>query len=154
MNSSDQHPSSRDGSVPLQVPGVTRTYHPNINGRICDEHGDDIPPNTPPPLHPSNHGPDNWTPYANQVEFEVADFLYRRNKMLGGDIDFIFNLWAASLAAHGETPPFANHIEMYNAIDLMPLGDVAWQSFTSEYNGALPEGDVPTWMTLEYDVWF
>ncbi|KAG2110399.1 uncharacterized protein F5147DRAFT_745329 [Suillus discolor] len=155
MNSSDQRPSSgtgpigqasRDGSVPLQVPGVTRTYHPNIN--------DDIPPNTPPPPRPSNRGPDNWTPYANRVDFEVADFLYRRNQMLGGDIDFIFNLWAASLAAHGETPPFANHVEMYNVIDSTPLGDVAWQSFTSEYNGALPEGDVPTWMTSEYDVWF
>ncbi|KAG2123981.1 uncharacterized protein EDB93DRAFT_1244294 [Suillus bovinus] len=138
MNSSDQHPSSgagsigqasQDGSVPLQVPGVTRTYHPNINGRICDEHRDDIPPNTLPPPHPSNRGPDNWTPYANQVKFEVADFLYRRNQMLG----------ATSLAAHGETPPFANHIEMYNIIDLMPLDDVTWQTFSSEYNGALPE---------------
>ncbi|KAG1874048.1 hypothetical protein C8R48DRAFT_745953 [Suillus tomentosus] len=96
----------------------------------------------------------NWTPYANRVDFEVTDFLYRRNQMSGGDIDFIFNLWTTSLAAHGETPPFANHIEMYNVIDSTPLGDITWQSFTSEYNGALPEGDVPTWMTSEYDVWF
>lgn len=129
-------------------------YSSPYEGRICDEHGDDIPPNTPPPPRPSNRGPDNWTPYANRVEFEVADFLYRRNQMSGGDIDFIFNLWAASLAAHGETPPFANHVEMYNVIDSTPLGDVAWQSFSSEYNGALPEGDIPTWMTSEYDVWF
>ncbi|KAG2048436.1 hypothetical protein BDR06DRAFT_1072550 [Suillus hirtellus] len=148
MNSSYQCPSSgtgpigqasRDGSVPLQVPGITRTYHPNINGKICNEHGDDIPPNTPPPPHPSNLGPDNWIPYANRVDFEVTDFLYHCNQMSGGDINFIFNLWATSLAAHGETPPFANHVEMYNVIDSTPLGDVTWQSFTSEYNSALPE---------------
>ncbi|KAG2117733.1 hypothetical protein DEU56DRAFT_874097 [Suillus clintonianus] len=149
-------PGSRDDQMEFDLPESNGrgTYHPNINGRICDEHGDDIPPNTPPPPRPSNRGPDNWTPYANRVEFEVADFLYRRNQMSGGDIDFIFNLWAASLAAHGETPPFTNHVEMYNVIDSTPLGDVAWQSFSSEYNGALPEGDIPTWMTSEYDVWF
>ncbi|KAG1847045.1 hypothetical protein F4604DRAFT_1884073 [Suillus subluteus] len=144
---SDQHPSSgigqasRDGSVPLQVPGVTRTYHPNINGRICDELGDDIPSNTLPPPRPSDRGPDDWTPYANRVDFEVADFLYRRNQMSGGDIDFIFNMWATSLAAHGEIPPFTNHVDMYNVIDSTPLGDVPWQSFTSEYNGTLSEDD-------------
>ncbi|KAG1890562.1 uncharacterized protein F5891DRAFT_1131665 [Suillus fuscotomentosus] len=132
------------GDEQLEVPGSCDDQMefdlPESDGwKICDEHGDDIPPNTPPPPRPSNLGPDNWTPYANRVDFEVADFLYRRNQMSGGDIDFIFNLWAASLAAHGETPPFANHIEMYNVIDSTPLGDIAWQSFTSEYNGALPE---------------
>ncbi|KAG1876353.1 hypothetical protein F4604DRAFT_1880643 [Suillus subluteus] len=126
----------------------------NDSGRICDELGDDIPSNTLPPPHPSNCGPDDWTPYANQVDFEVADFLYHCNQMSGGDIDFIFNLWATSLAAHGETLPFTNHVDMYNVIDLTPLGDVPWQSFTSEYNGTLPEDDVPPWMTSEYDVWF
>ncbi|KAG2060462.1 hypothetical protein BDR06DRAFT_979331 [Suillus hirtellus] len=100
-------------------------FESGLQWKICNEHEDDIPPNTPPPPRPSNLGPDNWTPYAN--------------RMSGGNIDFIFNLWATSLVAHGETPPFTNHIEMYNVIDLTPLGDVAWQSFTSEYNGALPE---------------
>ncbi|KAG2337208.1 hypothetical protein BDR05DRAFT_978582 [Suillus weaverae] len=56
--------------------------------------------------------------------------------------------------SHGETPPFANHVDMYNVIDSTPLGDIPWQSFTSEYNGTLPEDDVPPWMTSEYDVWF
>ncbi|KAG1859497.1 hypothetical protein C8R48DRAFT_748607 [Suillus tomentosus] len=117
------------GDEQLEAPGSCDDQMefdlPESDGwKICDEHGDDIPPNTLPP------------PYG------------------GGDIDFIFNLWAASLAAHGETSPFANHVEMYNVIDSTPLGDIAWQSFTSEYNGALPEGDVPTWMTSEYDVWF
>ena len=120
---------------------------------ICDEHGNDIPPDTnPPPLH--DRGPHDWTPYNNRIEFEVADFLYRRNQMSAGDIDFIFKLWAASLAAHHDSPPFSNHTEMYNTIDSTPLGDLPWKSFSLEYNGDVPEGDVPSWMTTEYDVWF
>ncbi|KAG2100144.1 uncharacterized protein F5147DRAFT_747170 [Suillus discolor] len=96
------------------------------------------------------------TPYNDRVEFEVADFLYRRNQMSAGDIDFVFNLWAASLAAHGDTPPFTNHTDMYDTIDSTPLGDVPWQSFSSQYNGILPDDpdDIPSWMKSEYDVWF
>ncbi|KAG1796926.1 uncharacterized protein HD556DRAFT_1441101 [Suillus plorans] len=134
-------------------PITTRLYHPDINGRICDEQGNYIPLDTPPPCS-TDRGPDDWMPYNNWVEFEVADFLYHCNQMSGGDIDFVFNLWAASLAAHGATPPFKNHVDMYNTIDSTPLGGVLWQSFSSQYNGALPNGDVPSWMTCEYDVWF
>ena len=88
------------------------------------------------------------------MEFEVADFLYRRNQMSGGDTDFIFHLWAASLAAHNDTPPFKNHAEMYETINSTPVGDVPWESFTLEYDGVRPDGDIPMWMTAEYDTWF
>jgi hypothetical protein len=84
----------------------------------------------------------------------VADFLYRRNQMSAGDIDFIFKLWAASLAAHDDSPPFSNHAEMYSSIDSTPLGDLPWESFSLKYNGEIPEGDTPSWMGAEYDVWF
>ena len=156
----------------VRPPVLTRTYHPDINGmclllifmkshvfiliagRICDQHGDDIPLNTPLPLHPSEQEPDDWAPYNDRVEFEVVDFLFQRNQMSAGDIDFILNLWAASLAAHGEAPPFASHVDMYSTIDATPIGDVAWDSFSSRYNGAKPAGEMPSWMTAEYEVWF
>lgn len=129
-------------------------YSPiDFSGTICDENGNDIPPDSDPPPQ-SDREPHDWTPYNNRVEFELADFLYRRNQMSAGDIDFILKLWAASLAAHNESPPFANHTEMYSAIDSTPLGDIPWESFSLEYNGDRPEGDVPSWMKAEYDVWF
>jgi hypothetical protein len=74
--------------------------------------------------------------------------------MSAGDADFLFHLWAASLAAHNETPPFADHTEMYETIDSTPIGDVPWESFTLEYDGVRPNHDIPLWMTMEYDVWF
>jgi hypothetical protein len=33
-----------------------------------------------------------------------------------------------------------------------PLGDLFWESFSLQYNGVQPEGDVPSWMMTEYDV--
>ena len=107
----------------------------------------------PPPLR-SDCGPYNWTPYHNRIEFEVADFLYWRNQMSTGHIDFIFNLWAASLATHQDSPPFSNHTEMYHAINSTPLGDLPWRCFSLEYNGDVPRDGVWSWMDAEYDVWF
>ncbi|KAG2740823.1 hypothetical protein P692DRAFT_201842419 [Suillus brevipes Sb2] len=148
--------------IPVVLPHllVASTIHhqhqPPGSRRICDGQGNPIPPDAPPPPRPSDSGSDDWTPYNDRVEFEVADFLYRRNQMSAGDIDFVFNLWAASLAAHGDTPPFTNHTDMYDTINSTPLGDVPWQSFSLQYNGILPDDldDIPSWMKSEYDVWF
>jgi hypothetical protein len=81
---------------------------------ICNKHGNNILPNTPLPPCPLDHGPDDLMSYNNQVQFKVADFLYHCNQMSDGDINFVLNLWAASLAAHGDTPPFANHADIYS----------------------------------------
>jgi hypothetical protein len=75
--------------------------------------------------------------------------------MSAGDINFILNLWAASLAIHDDEPPFLTAARMYNTIDSVALGDVAWESFSLQYNGVKPAGgNVPSWMEAEYDVWF
>ena len=72
--------------------------------------------------------PHNWKPYENRLQFELADFLYRRNQMSGGDINFILGLWAASLTVH--EPSFPNTKDLYSTIDSTLVGDVAWQSFS------------------------
>jgi Plavaka transposase len=109
--------------------------------------------NAPPP-HNTDKGPDDWTPYENRLQFEVADFLFRRNQMSAGDINFILHLWAESLVVHGDDPPFTNATSMYKAIDSTPLAGTAWESFSLQYNGDHAAGDVITWMNAEYDVWF
>ena len=135
-------------------------FHPKLlifidtflaSGTICDEHRNDILPDTPPPPHPSDHGLNDWTPSNNHVEFKVTDFLYHRNQMSGGDVDFIFHLWAASLATYNDIPPFENHTKMYETIDSTPIGDVHGESFTLEYDGVHPDNDIPLWMTMEYN---
>jgi hypothetical protein len=112
--------------------------------------------NTVPDALPCNPdwGQHNWSPYRNCIQFELADFLFRRNQMSAGDINFILSLWAASLAIHNDEPPFSNAVDLYNTIDSTPFGNVTWESFSLQYNGTQPTSHVPSWMEAEYDVWF
>ena len=74
--------------------------------------------------------------------------------MSASDINCLLNLWGTSSAAYDKEPPFLNHKDLYTTIDSTPLGDVAWDSFSLQYNGIRPDGEVPCWMNADYDVWF
>jgi hypothetical protein len=93
-------------------------------------------------------------PYNSRLQFEVADFLFRRNQMSAGDINHLLDLWAACLATTNIESPFSKATHLYNTIDLTPLGDVSWESFALQYNGHQPVENAPPWMQAEYDVWF
>ena len=123
-------------------------------GQPCSEDSANLPLNTPSPPWHTNLQPDDWTPYRDQIKFETAQFIYCQTQMLVPNINKLLDLWASTLLKHNEPPPFANHLDLYNTIDSTPLGNVAWQSFSIRYNGDVPEGTVPQWMTSEYDVWF
>lgn len=126
-------------------------------GQPCSEDGVYLPPNTPPPPQHTNHNSEDWTPYRDRIEFETAQFLYCQTQMSATNIDILLDLWASTLLKHNETPPFANHTDLYNTIDSTPLGDVPWQNFSLRYNGddeILDTPQVPQWMTCEYEVWF
>ena len=99
-------------------------------------------------------GPDNWMLYNNHIDIEVSDFLFHCYQMSAGDINFILDLWVASLAAYDDTPSFSTSADMYNTIDANPLGDVPWQSISLQYNRAKTISEVPLWMKSNYDVWF
>ena len=128
-------------------------------GKICDEDGNELPPNSPSPVH---SGPqcslDDWFPYESQTQFKLADFLYRSNQMSEGDTDFLLNLMNTLLTSHGEYAPFQNHSNMHDKIDATTLGEAPWEHFMLNYNGPLPEGvsweGIPTWMTEEHEFWF
>ena len=111
-------------------------------------------PNAPPPRnYDIDKGPDDWTPYENCLQFEVADFLFCRNQMSAGDINYILRLWAGYVAVDKE-PPFKNAASMYKVINSTPLAGTAWESFSLQYNGDQAAGDVLSWMNTEFDVWF
>jgi hypothetical protein len=81
-------------------------------------------------------------PYQNWVEFEMAEFLYCQAQMSASNINTLLDLWAMTLLKYNDAPPFANHSDLYNTIDLTPLGDIPWQHFSLQYNGEVPDDDV------------
>lgn len=166
----DATPGMNDPQVP-DGSSVTRVYHPKLDGkvdffsgyapllrfhvgRICDEDGNNIPLDTPPPPRGSEKGSDDWTPYNNRIQFELADFLFRKTQMSAEHIDVLLDLLAASLAKHDGEPPFSNATHLYDTIDLTPLGEVTWESTSILYIGPRPVENIPPWMVSEYDVWF
>ena len=105
-----------------------------------------LPDGTPPPPQPA-HNYGDWFPFKDRVAFELAELLYAKEQMSGSKIDTLLDLWTASSLSRGQEPPFRNHVELYQTIDSIPLGDICWESFELDYGGAFPERDVPKWMT-------
>ncbi|GLB39957.1 hypothetical protein LshimejAT787_0704670 [Lyophyllum shimeji] len=138
--------------------------HPYLDGRPCDEFGNDLPPGAPPPLRTSGRTADDFYPYASRAEFELADFLFREEQMSGKKITQLMDIWATFNANNQDPdetdvsappPPFANAADLYNTIDSTELGDIPWQAFSIKYDGELPDNvPPPSWMTKPYEVWF
>ena len=108
-------------------------------------------------MPPANEIKDStdWTPFQNHVEFESAEFLFKRCKMSGSNVDGLMELWAASAALHGiDVSPFSDHNEMYSKIDAISVGGVPWQSISLLYDGLQPAKKAPSWMTAEHTIWF
>lgn len=111
-----------------------------------------FPPNTPPQPR-DRPPPTDYSPFINRSHFECADFLYRDEQMSGGGIDRFMQILAAFYQQSGAAP-YEDADDLYDTLDQIPLGDVPWWSFSVSYQGPLPEGDVPKWMTDEYVVWY
>jgi hypothetical protein len=68
--------------------------------------------------------------------------------------DILFDLMAAQLLKHNDSPPFADHKDLHKVIDATQLGDVPWQCLSVQYAGERPEHDTPPWMGKDYEVWY
>ncbi|KZP25615.1 hypothetical protein FIBSPDRAFT_733491 [Athelia psychrophila] len=120
-------------------------------GRPCDAEGNFLPTDVPPPPRPGVFG--DWSPYADEIQFRTADFLYRKVEMSGGNIDELMELWAMSAGEKGNFSPFDSFDHMYAAIDATKVGDAPWKCFSTTYTGNLGE-DAPTWQLADYEVWY
>ncbi|KAJ6609225.1 hypothetical protein B0H10DRAFT_2298332 [Mycena sp. CBHHK59/15] len=121
-------------------------YHRYLNGQFFDD------PDTPPP--PRVHAEaDDFSPYTDRLDFDLADLLYRHVQMPAGAIDELMQNWAARPESAGD-PPFADHDDLYNTIDATEVGHVPWQSFDVTYNQPIPAGDTTPWKTKPYTVHF
>ncbi|KAI9441589.1 hypothetical protein H4582DRAFT_2110402 [Lactarius indigo] len=154
-NSPPPDPPPADGGVHEEEEGPEWEFHPSLCATPCDENHMYLPPGTTPSPPPA-WAPDDWTPYRNRVEFELAEFLYRKVQMSGNDINVLSQLWRASLINHGVPPDdinlFDSRDSLYATIDATPFGDAVWQGFSLSYSGRRPD-NTPEWMTKTYNVW-
>ena len=128
-------PEPFSSDAPKIPPGMTHVLHLTINGMLqfvyyvshlpilycigiqCNEHGEPLPEGTPPPHQDTDNSPNDWTPYASQVEFELCDLLYRKNEMLAGQIDHLLQIITVMNVMTGGEGPFMTHKDLYSMID-------------------------------------
>ncbi|KAG1834651.1 hypothetical protein F4604DRAFT_1886622 [Suillus subluteus] len=118
--------------------------------RPCDAHGTFLPPGSV--LEPlSEKTPNDWTPFHNRTEFKMAEFFFIENQMPATQTNRLLDLWASTLTKHNDRPLFADYRDLYKTIDNIPVGDVKWQSFSTQYAGARLDV-APPWMDQTFDV--
>ncbi|KAL4077522.1 hypothetical protein J3A83DRAFT_4185894 [Scleroderma citrinum] len=93
----------------------------------------------PPLLHPQKL-PDDWSPYHNWMEFELANFLFTHAEMPVKKIDALLEIWAMLMLK----------LDLYHIIDSTCIDDVQWENFTMHYSGD-QDNDVAPWMSDMYD---
>ena len=129
----------------------SRLRSPLTPGEPCDARGNPLPPGTPPP--PYNQAPNNdWSPFPDGDTFEIADFIFREDKMSNKRCDHILNLWAK---CHCDDlgAPFNSHTDLHNSIDAIQHGEAPWRCLETQPPANLP-ADAPLWQTRQYDIWY
>ncbi|KAI1790338.1 hypothetical protein LXA43DRAFT_1083303 [Ganoderma leucocontextum] len=144
--------ASEPGLDDADAPGIVET-HPVLNAAPCDHLGTPLPDNAPPSPRTDARAGD-WTPYNTRLEFELSEFLFKREQMSQSNVSFLLELWAADVVRYGGRPPFENHTEMFKVIDAIGHGNAPWQCLKVRYTGPRPDGVVPGWMDEVYEIWY
>lgn len=137
-------------------PTAQRTHSPftlrfQCAGQPCDAEGNFLPPGAPPSPRPEKVSND-WSPFEDRAQFELADLLYTQIQMSAHNVDNLLEIFSAYLHKHGDQPPFGSCDDLYNTIDRIQVGNIAWNSFGVKFCGDRTENPLP-WMDDVYDVW-
>ncbi|KAJ7269028.1 hypothetical protein C8J57DRAFT_1609187 [Mycena rebaudengoi] len=157
MNPPDFSPpqSSTGGQSPAppSTPpsGARKIFHPHLNARPCDKNGEFLAEGAPPAPRTVTEDTD-WTPYEDQVQFQLADFLFRQVQMSSKNIDNLLEMWGFSMMKHGDLGPFQDYKHIYDTIDATKVGDAPWKCFLTEPMAT--GNDAPAWARQQYEVWY
>ncbi|KAJ3473741.1 hypothetical protein NLI96_g12846 [Meripilus lineatus] len=132
-------------------PDLTFRFHNKLNALPCDEDGNFLADNTPPPPR-SIRQPTDWSPFENRPAFEYAEYAFEKIHTSVSDLNTQLNLWAAyNLAKGHDDTMFSSHHDVLTTIDEIPLGDLPWSSFNVRYTGPA-DGRSPSWKHQVYTV--
>lgn len=69
-----------------------------------------------------------------------------------GAINTALDLWAAQVLKYGGDTPWKNAGQLYATIDSIQHGDAPWKVHKIRYQGPIPAGTPPKWMTETYEL--
>ncbi|KAK7012895.1 C2H2-type domain-containing protein [Favolaschia claudopus] len=136
---------------PSHQPRGDKHYHPFLNARPCDEHGVFLPEGAPPAPRTAAAS-DDWAPFEDEVQFKLADFLFRKVQMSSKNIDELLEMWALSMMKHDDCGPFRDFKDIYDTIDATAVGDAPWKCMVTEPFDTSP--DAPAWAQRQYEIWY
>ncbi|KAJ3710344.1 hypothetical protein DFJ43DRAFT_1009287, partial [Lentinula guzmanii] len=130
-------------------------------GEPCDKHGVALPPDMP--ALPRHHPENQCDPFKCQLQFRLADLLFKDVEMSQGNIDELLNIWSPhqhQVAGTFPEPcsscsdgPFGTHAGMYSTINSIADGNAPWGCLQTVVNPTLPR-NAPEWKKVSYQVWY
>lgn len=111
-----------------------------------------MPAHTAPSHEDNTSSKDEWKPFNSRVEFEFAWFHFVEIESSARNVEKALDLWAASVLESGGTSPWRTTADLYATIDEIRHGDAPWKSYSICYDGPLPHGTPPEWMTRTYEL--
>ncbi|KAH6884299.1 hypothetical protein BKA70DRAFT_1468570 [Coprinopsis sp. MPI-PUGE-AT-0042] len=138
---------------PAPTEALRRTLHPWLTGQCYTPEGVPVSRGTSPQPR-SQQDENDWTPFEDDVQFGIADFLYRCEEMSQQNINHLLDLWALSLMKHGATfGPYDNYQHIFDTIDEIKQGDAPWSCLKITVNEDMDD-NTPTWKSQPYEVWY
>ena len=121
----------------------------------CNKRGEYLPlyarPQAPP-IPPEGETTNPWNPFNSRIEFDFAHYHFIEAQNSARLIDKALDLWAASVIEFGGDAPWKTSKELYRTIDAIKCGDSPWKVYNIRYQGPLPHGTPPKWMTQVYEL--
>ncbi|KAH9178034.1 hypothetical protein EDB89DRAFT_2112020 [Lactarius sanguifluus] len=138
--------------------------HPHLSARPCSTDGtflrDPVLQLPTPELFKSchdGHG-DPWYPFGGRLEYEWAHYHYVRLQSSADDIQRSLDLWRATVMRYQTDHDSCNGVlwksatDMYDTIDSISAGGVAWTTYQLSYSGPQPTGTLLRWMQDTYEL--
>ena len=120
----------------------------------CNLRGDFLPVHTPPPslTHTGGALPKPWHLFGSCTEFDFAHYHFVEIQSSEANINKALDMWAAMVMEFRHDVLWENTRELYKTIDDIQHGDSPWKLYHVRYQGPLPQGMLPKWMTESYDL--
>ncbi|KAJ3502936.1 hypothetical protein NMY22_g18422 [Coprinellus aureogranulatus] len=125
-----------------------------MTGEPTDEFGQPLPPRSSPPPRFEPSDSNDFHLFDSQMQYRLANFLYREDEMSGAKINEFMEIWAPDKAKNDDLAPYNSYADMYATIDAIEHGDAPWRSFSLQFDASDSNPADESWKQASYEVWY